>query len=121
MKKKWISLILFVCLLLTIMPVTSMAATNSYTDILADHWSVSVVYAARNYELMQGTGDGVFGFGNTITRAGFITVLDRMFGWETLNPDIPTFSDVTADQCNHLFTDADGKEGRGCSNDGTCL
>ena len=80
------------------MPVTAMAAAGSYTDIPADNWSVDVVSAARDYGLMQGVGDGVFGFGNTITRAEFITVLDRMFGWELINPDIPAFSDTGKDQ-----------------------
>lgn len=98
MKKKWISLFLSVCLLIMIMPVTAMAETSSYADIPADNWSVGAVNAARNYGLMQGVGDGVFGFGTTITRAEFITVLDRMFGWELINPENPSFADVAKDQ-----------------------
>lgn len=98
MNRKWISLFLSVIMIFTFMPVTALAAGSGYTDIPADNWSLGVVNAARDHGLMQGTGDGVFGFGTTITRAEFITVLDRMFGWETVTPDTPAFSDVTKDQ-----------------------
>lgn len=94
MKKKWISLAISFSMLISLIPGTALAAANSYTDIPADNWSVSVVKAAGDYGLMQGIGDGVFGFGNTITKAEFITVLDRMFGWELISPDTPAFSDV---------------------------
>ncbi len=97
-RKKWISLFLSVIMIFTFMPVTAMAAGNGYSDIPADNWSVGVVNAARDYGLMQGSGEGVFGFGNTITKAEFITVLDRMFGWEAISPDTPAFSDVSKDQ-----------------------
>ena len=98
MKKKLISLLLLVCMFITLMPVTALAASDEYVDIPADNWSVGVVNAARDYGLMQGTGDGVFGFGTTITKAEFITVLDRMFGWELVSPDVPTLSNITKDQ-----------------------
>ncbi len=94
MKKKWISFILSISMLVTFIPGTAAAAESSYTDIPADDWSVGAVNAARDYGLMQGAGDGTFGFGSTITKAEFITVLDRMFGWEPVSPDIPAFSDV---------------------------
>ena len=94
MKKKWIGLVLSISMLLALTPVTAAAAGNGYADIPADNWSEDAVNAARDYGLMQGTGEGIFGFGNTITKAEFITVLDRMFGWELVGPDIPAFSDV---------------------------
>jgi spore germination protein YaaH len=52
---------------------------------------------------MQGAGDGIFGFGNTITRAEFVTVLDRMFGWELVSPDTPAFSDTAKDQWYYSY------------------
>lgn len=94
MKKKWISYLLAASMLFLFMPDTAAAASNSYRDIPADNWSVGVVNAARDYGLMQGVDDGVFGFGNPMTRAEFITVLDRMFGWELVSPETPAFSDV---------------------------
>ncbi|MEL7656522.1 MAG: S-layer homology domain-containing protein, partial [Bacillota bacterium] len=98
MKKRLISLILSISMCVTLIPGTAMAAAESYTDIPADHWSVGVVNAARDYGLMQGTGTGVFGFGTTISKAEFITVLDRMFGWELISPDVPAFANITKDQ-----------------------
>lgn len=97
MKKK-ISLFLAVCMMLMCMPVTAMAETGSYSDVPAGSWAVAPVNSARDYGLMRGAGDGVFGFGSTMTRAEFITVLDRMFGWQAVSPGTPSFSDVPADQ-----------------------
>lgn len=97
MKKKWISFILAASMLITLIPGTAAAAESGYSDIPADDWSVSAVNAARDYGLMRGMDDGTFGFGKTITRAEFITILDRMFGWEQVSPNAPDFSDVTQD------------------------
>ena len=98
MKKKKLSFILALSMLITFIPVTAMAESGGYTDIPADNWSVGVVGAARDYGLMEGVDDGVFGFGSVITKAQFIAVLDRMFGWELVSPEIPTLSAVTEDQ-----------------------
>ncbi|MBP6492299.1 MAG: S-layer homology domain-containing protein, partial [Clostridia bacterium] len=57
------------------------------------------------YGLMQGTDTGVFGFGSTITKAEFITVLDRMFGWELISPEVPTLSNVTKDQWYYNYVE----------------
>ncbi|MGB3368081.1 MAG: S-layer homology domain-containing protein [Acidaminobacteraceae bacterium] len=103
MEKRWISIILLVCLLISIIPITFADATNGYIDVPSDHWSVDVVNSARNYGLMQGSGDEIFGFGNTISKAEFITVLDRMFGWEIVSPDNPSFSDVAADMWYYKY------------------
>jgi len=98
MKRKLISLLVSACMLIALTPATAMAASSRYTDIPAGNWSESVVNAAGDYGLMQGVGNGIFGFGNTITKAEFITVLDRMFGWELVNPDTSSFSDVSKNQ-----------------------
>lgn len=94
MKKKRISFIVTISLLFAISPATASAAETGYTDIPAGSWAIGAVNAAKDYGLMQGTGEGTFGFGNSITKAEFIAVLDRMFGWELVNPEIPAFSDV---------------------------
>ncbi len=94
MKKKVTCFLLSASMLFTLTPITAVAAENRYSDIPAGHWSEDAVNAAGNYGLMRGTGDGIFGFGSTITKAEFITVLSRMFGWEPVSPEIPAFSDV---------------------------
>lgn len=98
MKRKLIGLLICVCMLAGMTPVTALAANVRYSDIPAGNWSESVVAAAGDYGLMQGIGDGIFGFGNAITKAQFITVLDRMFGWELVNPKTASFTDVPQDQ-----------------------
>lgn len=103
MIKKFISFLLSVCLLLALVPSTASAKSNSYTDIPRGNWSMSVVNSAREYGLMQGIGDGIFGFGKTITKAEFITVLDRMFGWELIKPETSSFSDVTNGQWFYTY------------------
>lgn len=109
MNKKLIGLALTICLIAGLMPGAAYAASESYMDVPADNWSVSAVNAARDYGLMQGTEAGVFGFGNTITKAEFITVLDRMFGWELISPEVPTFSEVPKDQWSYAYVETAGK------------
>lgn len=103
MKKKIISLLISLSLLVAMVPNTAMAATNPYTDIPEGNWSSSVVNAAKDYGIMQGVSDGIFGFGKTITKAEFITVLDRMFGWELINSNVPSFSDVSKNQWYYTY------------------
>ena len=52
-----------------------------YTDS-QNHWAASVIQKAGEYGLMEGYPDGRFGVGENMTRAQFITVLCRLFGWE---------------------------------------
>ncbi len=58
------------------------AVSAAYTDVPADSWASESIEKAAQYDLMQGVGDGLFGYGNSISRAEFVTVLVRMFGWE---------------------------------------
>ncbi len=76
--KRFLTLItaLTLCLCLTA------AASAAYTDVPADSWAGESIEKAAQYDLMQGLGDGLFGYGNSISRAEFVTVLVRMFGWE---------------------------------------
>lgn len=73
---------LFLALVLMVAPCTALAA-GGYQDVPTGNWSVSVVQAAREYGLMSGTAPGIFGFNQTISRAEFVTVLARMFQWDT--------------------------------------
>jgi len=65
-----------------------------FSDVPADGWAVQAVESAVNNGLMSGMGDGLFGYGETITRAQFVTVLGNMFGWDNVLPQTPTFTDV---------------------------
>lgn len=80
MMKKLLSLLL--ALVLTVSPVSALAA-GGYSDVPASSWAISAIQAAKNYGLMEGTAPGTFGYGQTVTRAQFVTILARMFGWDT--------------------------------------
>lgn len=100
MRKKFLCLLLISSMLVA--KVTGLAWTAStisdFTDIPEDHWSFQEVNTARKYGIMEGIGDGLFGFGRTITKAEFVTVLNRMLGWEPRSPETPSISDVGKDK-----------------------
>lgn len=92
MKRAFLSLILALCLSLSALP--AQAASAGYSDIPAGHWSEESVTRATELGLFQGVGNGLFGRGQPITRAAFVTALVRLFGWEGAVPDSPSFTDV---------------------------
>ncbi len=94
MKKKIISIVLLLSIIITLFPTYSTAAPSGYRDVPNAHWSERFVNDAKSYDLMQGVDDGMFGFGNTITKAEFITVLSKMFQWQMISPEAASFSDV---------------------------
>ncbi len=65
-------------------------------DVPANSWAADSIAYAREQGLMQGVGGGSFGYGRTVTRAEFTTILCRMFGWKTVAPTAASFSDVTS-------------------------
>lgn len=113
MKKKWIAILLSAGLLASLAPCPVLAASApapvliaaadatgantpvQYTDLPSESWAIEAANSAKAYGLMSGSDDGSFGFGKTMTKAEFITVLSRMFGWQTITPDTPSFTDVT--------------------------
>lgn len=91
--KRFLSLTL--CLALLTLPAAS-AAPASFSDVSADRWSADVIQKAVDYGLMRGTGSG-FDPERPISRAEFVTVLSRMFGW-TGHDMGQSFSDVPPDE-----------------------
>lgn len=77
---------------------TASAADTGYTDVPEGHWACSEIEKAGQYGLMQGLGNGVFGMGQALNRASFVTVLCRMLSWELLSPESASYSDVFPDQ-----------------------
>lgn len=52
-----------------------------YSDVPRDHWAYSEIQKAGEIGFMSGMGDGTFGLGQNVTRAQFVSMLVRMFGW----------------------------------------
>ncbi len=73
-KRRVLPLLLSLLLVLT-------PTAHAYSDTGAT-WAAGVIRQAAEYGLMEGYPDGRFGVGENMTRAQFVTVLCRMFGWE---------------------------------------
>ena len=84
---------LLVCLGLMTSLLSASAAEPEYTDVLAEHWAYSDIVKARQCGLMEGYEDGRFGLGDSLTRASFTAVLCRMFSWESVPSDTPSYID----------------------------
>lgn len=73
---------------------TAAPIAYAYTDSTEGAWYAEPIAKAEEYGLMSGYPDGSFGVGKTITRGEFVTVLCRMFGWETSATATSLWSDV---------------------------
>lgn len=94
MKKRLFSLLL-AALLLTAAAPAAQAAAPSFSDVPADGWAAAYIGQAVDLGVISGYGGGVFGYGDTVTRAQFAAMLVRLFGWETVSPATPSFTDNT--------------------------
>jgi len=67
---------------------------NDFSDI-GEHWAKNEIKAWIEKELIEGYSDGTFRPDNNITRAEFITLINRAFGYT--KEDIINFPDVSSD------------------------
>lgn len=95
MKKRILSAALALLLVLALVPAG--AAAEPYTDVPDDSWAAAEIRSATACGLMDGMGDGLFGYGLQVTRAQFATLVCRMLGWEPAAVQASSFSDVAAD------------------------
>lgn len=93
--KRLTAWLLIAALLCCMIPAAS-AAGASYTDVPADSWALEVIESAKTLGLMQGQGNGRFGYDKTMTRAEFVTMLCNLMKWETESPSQPSYTDVAA-------------------------
>ena len=96
MKRKLLSALLAAVLCIGLTPGV-LAAPGTYADVPEGHWAVESIDRATQLGIFQGMGDGTFGLGQPISRAAFVTALVRLFGWESMQPETPTFTDVEQD------------------------
>lgn len=97
MKKRLLAWILAALLGLSVLPEARASGSGGYSDVPEDHWAAGSVARATELGLFQGVGGGLFGLGRPITRAAFATALGRLFGWEEVRPDKPSYTDVDRD------------------------
>lgn len=80
---KRILVLLLVVMLACTFSTAALAA--DYSDVPADSWAWESIHQADEYGLMNGVGGGIFGYGCTIKRAEFVTILVRMMGWTSVS------------------------------------
>ncbi len=107
MKGRLISIILILCLILSVMPYNVFAAAQSgaasppsglFQDISESDWYYGYVKYAVENGIFNGTGTDTFLPDGTMTRGMYVTVLGRIAGIKPSDyPYSDTFSDVTAD------------------------
>ena len=71
------------------------AFAAGFPDVSAGHWAAQSIARADQVGFMKGMEDGTFGMGQNLTRAQFVSLLTRMFGWERVDAETPTFSDAS--------------------------
>ena len=80
--KRFLSTLLAFALTLSLVSGIACGADTNYSDLPASGWAREAILSAGEYGLMNGLGNGIFGVGKSMTRAEFVTVLVRMFGWD---------------------------------------
>ena len=88
--KRTLALLLAV---LTVATAVSAANKSGYSDVPDKHWAASSIAQCRQYDLLQGVGNGKFGLGQKMTRAAYASALCRLMGWKTVTPQKGSFSD----------------------------
>lgn len=92
MRKRLLILVVAGLLCLGVRPEAKAAA--GYSDVPEGHWAAESIEKATELGLFQGVGDGRFGLGQPISRAAFSAALVRLFGWEEVRPEEPSYADV---------------------------
>ncbi|QAT42616.1 glycosyl hydrolase family 18 protein [Aminipila luticellarii] len=102
---KKVTSIALMCFLITGMaiPAIPVFADTTYSDVPADSWAVQSIADAGRYGLMKGQAEGSFGYGKTVTKAEFATILCNMMKWQAVNPAQPSFTDVMQDKWYYSY------------------
>ena len=99
MKKRILSLALALCLALSLLPGTALAAgEHPFTDVPDTHWASHAVAYVYQHDLMDGTGEATFSPGSPLTRAMFVTILGRQDGVAEDSQGENPFTDVADGQ-----------------------
>ena len=96
MKRRVISAALALCVMLTLLPGTALAAgQHPFIDVPQSHWANEAVGYVYENDLMNGVSATMFQPGGSLTRAMFVTILGRMAGAEEESGE-SGFADVPA-------------------------
>ena len=88
--KRTLALLLAV---LTMATAVLAANKSGYSDVPDKHWAASSIAQCKQYDLLQGVGNGKFGLGQKMTRAAYAAALCRLMGWQMLTPEKGSYTD----------------------------
>ncbi|KLA32134.1 S-layer homology domain-containing protein [Bacillus cereus] len=74
-------------------PVAASAEEGAFKDVPKEHWSAKAINAMAAQGIIVGTGNGIFGFGDDVTRAQVATFMVKAKGIEAGSTKTP-FTDV---------------------------
>ena len=89
------SMLVCLAMLLSLLPVSALAATPSFTDI-EGHWAQSAIERWSSYGVVEGRGNGTFAPDDNLTRAEMAQIYVNLLQL-TEKADISGFTDVSAD------------------------
>ena len=95
MSKRQFPALLICAVLLSLLSASALAV--EFPDVSQEHWAHDDIASASDHGLVQGLEDGTFQPDETLNRAAFVTILQRMFAWESVAPQTPSFGDVSPD------------------------
>lgn len=67
--------------------------STQFSDVPAGSYAGDAIRELRKSGIIKGTGNNRFGYGKTITRGEFITLLVKLTRWDMILPETPTFDD----------------------------
>ncbi len=79
-----------------LLPCLTGGAAAAFHDVPANHWTAPAIARCAELGFFQGETATTFGLGKNMTRAAFVVVLSRFFGWETPTAAVSSYEDVPA-------------------------
>ena len=89
--KRRIALLLALVMLLAVVPVQ--AADGAFYDVAESGWAYSSIKTAAQAGLIRGIEENCFGYGQGMSRAAYVTALNRLMGWTAVTPEKGSFAD----------------------------
>ncbi|PDZ49169.1 hypothetical protein CON07_23335 [Bacillus sp. AFS094611] len=78
---------------------TTHAQTKHFTDVPSGHWSENSINFLNDKGIVSGYGDGIFGFGDNVTRGQVASIMARYFNLKDNESQKISFNDIK----NHMF------------------
>ncbi len=80
---------MLICVLILLSGLPAQAEFSGFSDVPPDSWARDYIVEAAALGIMNGPGDGTFGYGRLMWRAEFAAMPRQFIGAE--QPDMPTF------------------------------